>query len=493
MSAGVDPIENAKSFLACARQCEKLAPNVAYVLATTALEEVGKAIFRKQKLLEQYTNVPAPPWAAKHAEDHQKKLFWAIWTPMLGNQIITGKEMEEAKQLSISIHSKRIKSQYSDEGNAPREAVSSEEVHQLIEFTEARIRLEEGYKPVEPDPDRTEKMNWFLNLRETREDAKLIFSGSSMKKLSELGDAYQWVCWLKEQFDQADAESKKLVEAELNREIDKSAEKKIKWKMTVRLVSKSHSIRQNELVKWNEGIDLIKIKVGDGKKEELIVDFLFSDQFHIKSLWWQSHAMVNHFLVGLNIGTFGYFWWQMPPLTERFYEKLEDLESKSDLRLENHPNKPIQWGNLVLTKEDLNRVAICMTFVGRCKETKIFDHYLTGLGFLAKSDVIMRFELNALEAFVRCLQLTLERFQSVDLKQFLSSPTDSIGDLCKDWEEKGKSRIKELVSWVFSDKRESINVDPDDVGKVKILADYILQGLARKTAEASILNKRKSY
>ena len=180
-------------------------------------------------------------------------------------------------------------------------------------------------------------------------------------------------------------------------------------------------------------------------------------------------------------------------MTEKFYEKLEDLESKSEVRLENHPDKPIQWGNLVLTKEDLNRVAICMTFVGRCKETKIFDHYLTGLGFLAKSDVIMRFEHNALEAFVRCLQLTLERFHNIDLKQFLSSPTDSIGVLCKDWEEKDKSRIQELVSWVFSDKRESISVDPDDVGKVKVLADYVLHGLARKIAEASILDKRKSH
>jgi len=300
----MDAIDNAKRFLACAKNCESIAPNVSYVLATTALEEVGKSILKKQSLLEHHTGVPSPTWISKHSDDHQKKLFWAIWTPMLGNQVITGQAMEEAKELSISVHSKRIKAQYSDEGNSTLNAVSAKEVRNLIEFTEARIGLEEAYKPIQSDPERLEKMKWFLNVQGAREDRNLIFGSPSMKKLSELGDAYKWVCWLKEQYDSADLEAKQLVESELNREIDKDGERKIKWKMTVRLVSRSHSIRQGEFVKWNEGIELVKIRAGDSRKKEILVDFLLSDKFHLKSLWWQSHALVNHFLVALNIEKF---------------------------------------------------------------------------------------------------------------------------------------------------------------------------------------------
>ena len=360
-----DTIENAKRFLSCAKSCEILAPNVAYVLATTALEEVGKSILKKQKLIEKYSDRPSPAWLSKHSDDHQKKLFWAIWTPMLGNKVITGEDFEESSKLATSIHDKRIKAQYSDEGNSTKDAVSSDDVRSLIQFTEARIGLEESYKPVEPEPERVEKMKWFLNVQGMREDSHLIFGGPSMKKLSELGDVYQWVCWLKEQYDNADAEARRLVEAELSKEINKSGEKKIKWKMTVRFSSRSHSIRPNEFADWNKTVEHIKIRAGDTKKNEILVDFLLLEQFQIKTLWWQSHALVNHFLVALNVGTFGYFWWNVPTISEKFYEKLEDLENKSEVRLESHPNKPIVWGNLALKKDDLNRVALCRVTVVR--------------------------------------------------------------------------------------------------------------------------------
>jgi len=485
-----DPIENAKRFLLCAKKCERLAPNVSYVLATTALEEVGKALLRKQKILEKHTEKTNPSWLAKHSDDHQKKLFWAIWTPMLGNKVITGKDFEESKELSISIHNKRINAQYSDEGNLTRDSVSPAEVKNLIQLADARIKIEEAYTPIDPDPDRIEMMKWFLNVHETREDGRLIFGNPSMKKLSELGDVYKWVCWLKEQYDNAEVEANQFIENELNSKIDKDSENKIKWKMTVKLVSKSHSIRQGEFVKWNEEIELIKIRAGDSKKKEVLVDFLLSDHFHVKTLWWQSHALVNHFIVALNIGTFGYFWWFIPTITEKFYEKLEDLEKKSELRIENHPNRPINWGNLALKKDDLTKVAITMTFVGRCKETKIFDHYLTGLGFLAKSDVVMRFEHNALEAFARSLQLTLEKFYNVDVDQFLAHPTESIGGICQDWAQEDRDRIKKLVVWAFSNKNYRLNVEPDDVGIIKILTDNLIYELAYKQANEQLTKKK---
>jgi AbiV family abortive infection protein len=461
-------------------------------LATTALEEVGKALLKKQKLLEKYTEKPSPSWLNKHSDDHQKKLFWAIWTPMLGDKVISGKDFEESKDLATAIHNKRLKSQYSDDGNSTKLAVTSEEVQNLIQFTEARISIEESYKPIEPEPERIEIMKWFLNVQGSREDSRLMFSGASMKKLSELGDAYKWICWLKEQYDSADAESRRITESELNRELSQSGEKKLKWKMTVRLISRSHSIRQGEFVDWNKTVDQIKIRAGDTKKNEILVDLFMTDQFHVKTLWWQSHALVNHLIVALNVGTFGYFWWNVPTISDKFYEKIEDLENKSELRMENHPNKPIAWGNLVLKKEDLNRVVLCLPFIYRCKETRIFDHYLTGLGFLAKTDVVMRFDNNALEAFARALQLTLETYHDVPLDKFLDCPTESLGELCKDWSAEDRNRIKQLVAWSFSDKKTPITVEQEDVGIMKVLTDNLLHHLARKAAKEHFETKRST-
>jgi AbiV family abortive infection protein len=59
---------------------EKSLPNLAYHLATLALEELGKAQLIGMK---SFAKDDADSWYGKQFDDHIKKLFWALWGQLL--------------------------------------------------------------------------------------------------------------------------------------------------------------------------------------------------------------------------------------------------------------------------------------------------------------------------------------------------------------------------------------------------------------------------
>ena len=67
-------------------------PHIAYHLATLALEEIGKAGIIGMTHIAAEDGV-YPSWMGKHADDHVKKLFWAIWGPSFGKNLITNEQM----------------------------------------------------------------------------------------------------------------------------------------------------------------------------------------------------------------------------------------------------------------------------------------------------------------------------------------------------------------------------------------------------------------
>jgi AbiV family abortive infection protein len=87
--------------------------NIAYHLATLALEELGKStmiviglrIPRKESEL----NI-----LEKYSDDHIKKLFWALWFPSLGREQITAQQIRACQDLARKIHHKRLAGLYVD-------------------------------------------------------------------------------------------------------------------------------------------------------------------------------------------------------------------------------------------------------------------------------------------------------------------------------------------------------------------------------------------
>jgi hypothetical protein len=137
--------------------------------------------------------------------------------------------------------------------------------------------------------------------------------------------------WLKSEFDNAEAAGRAAVEEELRRSRDlPDIGKKNKWKLRVRIVSASHSIRQKALTAWNKRVDWIKLV--STTKNELIFELILKDNVPIEGLWYFGWVLARHFVVALNIGTMGFWWWRMPEQISRYYESIEDIEKGKGMR-----------------------------------------------------------------------------------------------------------------------------------------------------------------
>src|SRR5687768_1122613 len=86
--------QNARDLLRAARllhEQEKLY-HVAFHLSVLALEEIGKGgLILSGYHVGQYKEAPA--WLDRHAHDHVKKLFWAIFGPGSDRELITTQYM----------------------------------------------------------------------------------------------------------------------------------------------------------------------------------------------------------------------------------------------------------------------------------------------------------------------------------------------------------------------------------------------------------------
>ena len=266
--------------------------------------------------------------------------------------------------MATLIHSTRLAGLYVENGedglSIPEEAISVEQCRNLIELATGRLGMAEaeGFRDQIPEAE-IELQSWFLRSTEDTEKRRTIFSGGSVAKLAELKDARAWVTWLKEQFDKADAESRDAVEEELRRSRNLPTEgKKDKWRLRIRVISASHSLRGKELTKWNKSVDWIRLAVA--KKNELIFELILKDNIPVEALWYFGWGIARHFVVALNIGTMGFWWWRMPEQISRYYDSLHDLETNMEVGVDRSPALRVDWGeNRVLTAEDLDRVAAC--------------------------------------------------------------------------------------------------------------------------------------
>ncbi len=452
-------------------------PNVAYHLAALALEEIGRReLIGVQSLASPHRD--PPPWAAKHTQDHVKKLFWCFFGGAFLYERLTGKALEELTGMATFIHSTRLAGLYveHDEGglSIPEEAITAEQCSNLIDLATARLGMAEAEKVRDQVPDEEiELQSWFLKLTEDTDKRRMVFSGSSMAKLAELKDARAWVTWLKEQFDKADADSRAAVEEELRRSRSLPTEgKKDKWRLRIRVVSASHSLRGKELTKWNKRIDWIQLAVA--KKNELIFELILKDDVPVEALWYFGWGLARHFVVALNIGTMGFWWWRMPEQISRYYDSLHDLEKNMEVGVERSPSLRVDWGqNRVLTAEDLDRVAACFTALLNPHERDqhtAFNYYIGGLTFLSLNDIHWQCESTVFGNFFECLKALMAEYG--DWKEgtsFRDSMLRFLDDMFPKMEE--RDQFAELCARFESKNVEGAVVTLKEAAFMKIFCD----------------------
>jgi AbiV family abortive infection protein len=405
-SAVDEALSHAEDLLAGAREL-KAYPHLAYHLGILSLEEVGRSTLLVMRELAARRGDGRR--LERESEDHVRKLFWALWGPSFGREVISGPQIEEFQGLAREVHETRKRGIYFDPASAPpREAISADEAENMLKLVEARLGMARNVKWAPPGKERAADIGWFMDTTADSEARTQIMSGASMKKLAELGSVPEWVSWLRNEFETAEREAIELAERELAREAPAEDEElEPKWRVKLRLFSGSHSIRPQPLTWWNDISHWIKFHPVGSDHRQLIVEMTLPKRVSAPAIWDAGFSLSKHLLLALNIGSSGFFWWYLPEHISRFYEQLTDVESNERLIVERSPRLRIDWGNNALSQSVLTRVAMCIHALPRGDEPERhepFDHYLTGLGFLSKTDIFMQFEANAFEHFYLALK-----------------------------------------------------------------------------------------
>jgi hypothetical protein len=334
--------------------------------------------------------------------------------------------------------------------------------------------------------EEAEMQAWFLTSAEDPEKARLIFSKNSMAKLGELKDAKAWALWLKNEFDTAAAAARVAVEQELKRSRDLPGRgTKPKWKMRIRILSASHSIRPKALSAWNKQVGWIKLV--SASKKELIFELVLKDNVPVESLWWFGWGLARHFVVALNIGTMGFWWWRLPEQISRFYESVEDLDKKMKIFVERSPALKVDWGaNRVLTEEDLQRVATCMAVLPGPQQRdkhKAYNYYIGGLTFLSLNDIHWQCESTVFGNFFECLKAMME--ETGDWKpgaSFQDSVLRFLDDMFPGMDE--RQHFADLCARFEEKKLDGVVVNLKDATFIKLFCDaYFLRTAKQKVQD----------
>ncbi len=419
----------------------------------------------------------------------------------MGREKITQKQIESFQGLSRKIHNTRLQALYVDfDANGPllpSKSILEPEAQNLIDMATARLEMEKLHEFGEIEETNLKTLNWFLTATSDLEKRNLIFGGKSMEKLSKLGSTNKWIAWLKQEFDKAEQEAMDAMNQELQRkppgDLTKQEEK---WKIKIRLFSSSHSIRPKPLNKWNDLGSWIRLYPVGGKKDQLIAEFTLPKNISVHSLWWAAWGAARRFVVALNIGTFGCFWWYVPEQVSRFYEKIVDLENKEmEVRIERNPVLKLDWKHSALSEKDLQNTALCFSMLPGDNKSELgqsMGAYITALAFLNKNDIHFQFEANSYELFYKSLKHGMRHFKDWDNKEYFPDRFEKLlrsYNLGQEEIDKHKILAQRFESSDRTTSFKETTLTLSEVGAIKIMCDAYFTVKFREMAKAKKVRK----
>jgi AbiV family abortive infection protein len=461
----------------------------AYHHSVMALEEVGKAELLTMDWMAQsreqsgYQN-----WM----DDHLKKLFWSLWGPCFGREMITNDQIRTYQGLAKRIHEERLGGLYVDvSGEEPTIVLlSADKARSVIELAHTRLEMSKLHEAGDLALERREVLQWFMEAPSDPQKQEFIFSGTSQKKLVDLGDVWEWVKWLHDECVTAESAALEMSRRELNRRPPGENEKDTpKWRLRIRLHCPSHAVRKGELRKWNDNCDWIKLEAVDKRPHELIVDFTLAKSFPVQAFWSTGLAIVRWFLTALNIGTLGFFWFSKAEYTARFYDSILDLEADAEINVERSPKLELNWGNQALKGDLLTNVSTCLVGLPEPQKRSLhepFDWYLKGIACLAKTDVHVPMVVDAFRGFY--LAWKTSRIQYCEMEADADSP-DALGAQIAEMfpnEEKDQENYVEFARGVENGSPDRNRITLNEVGYMKTLCDLALLQFLRKSAKEKL-------
>lgn len=406
-------------------QGEKSQRHISFHLAGLALEEIGKI----EMLGMQYVIQPRIEEERRinldvEAHTHERKLFWALWGPSFGRELLTKKQIQSFQGLAKNIHQTRLDSLYVNPNNPtpPGKAMSAKQLDNLVKLARARLGMEQNAGGMKLDEDQfteDEKnaLDWFLQATNDPLERQFIFRGESNLKLVQLGGVKPWVAWLYEEAIQRQKDAQQVLATEMSRkEPGKKERFEPKWSMKIKISSHSHSIRKAVFEKWNKQSE--QLKLHDTKdKHEFVIELILPKVVPLAGLWQTGWTMSRMFVTSLNIASTGLIWWNIPRDTSRYYDAIKDLEHPGmGVKAELGKVLELDWKShkLVLNDQVLTDAsAVYVYLMGLMDNQAVgaaLQRYTTGLALFAKSDLHLRLELYAWGEFFGALKLAVAAF-----------------------------------------------------------------------------------
>ena len=461
--------------------------HIAFHLATMALEEIGKS---SMIFIEAIDHKPAghdeeAKTLLKWIDDHERKLFWAIWLP--GRESLRDwRTIPAAMDFARGIHKDRLDTLYVDPANLNRSTISERRAKSIIVAAEARLNMERLKEFRAMDEERQELMHWFFEAMDDSRLKPMIFSKGSLDKQAEFGDDFgAWMKWLRDTFAEADRQSMELTNLEMKRVPAEGKEGwENKFEMKIRLKSWSHSIRQNQLKEWNTGIEKIKL-AGGSDRNELVVTLLVPKRVATQDLWNMGWQNTYVFVTALNIGTMGFFWWYTPEYISRYFEKIRDIEHDSDIILDRMPMLKIVWPNQALKAPDLNSVGVILGFIAHANQQQFESthRYFRTLGLMAKNDIFYQFEPSIFIEFLSALKDAMQAYGDWDGKSetaetSISGFFDGVPS-SPEFTEMVRDFLH-IVDHMTANKIAPRAITLDDIAKAKLIFDVYIRVKAQR-------------
>jgi AbiV family abortive infection protein len=473
-----DLLESAKAVQVANRS------NIAYHLATLALEELGKR--ELYSIQSAFKAVGDPPSSQiKATQDHVKKLFWCFYGMRSAQNVADQSEFYKTREAAADIHAIRVSGLYVENDptglSIPSEAISPKQSQALIDLATSFVEYAESAKPRDDIPQEDIDLQlWFLTACDDPEKRGHIFNSESLAELRRLNDVAGWTRYIKAKIVSDEAHVLALAEKEIRRSPGTlGTGSKERWRIQFKLHTSSNSVRSKPLKKWNERVERIKLAPQQGakKKEEMLVELVLGDNVPVQAVLGFGFSLAVRFVIAINMATSGFWWWAPPPNQRRFYEKIRDLETKHEIHFDD-PSFHIFNRRAELTDVHMNRLSMCLLALpdpGDPHRGQAYTYYLGGLTFVSLNCIQWRCEAQAYGNFLQSMKLLI-----VDAAYASSSETADaaigrfLAEKYPDLDPQEHAAFVELIK-DFEQSAKPVKVSVADVFLMKLLCETIFR------------------
>jgi AbiV family abortive infection protein len=399
--------------------------HLVFHLCVLALEETGKIFLGWIQLKNLETGEPVP--GMLDMEDHVRKLFWAIWGPYFTREVVNAEQLKKLQGMATRLHTQRLFSLYTnlDDLVPNHEKVTDAEAEDLYAFALECLALAEadGVMDVETANQSDSLKEKFLELTRDPGRRNATFSPLFQEKLVELGNPSAWMQWVVDHFEAETKRLSNLLQEELARQPATDAQTLTpKWRISFRVSTPTHTVRPKINQADNTLAPFVRLRA---TKDSAVfeVDLDLDQVVPIGMVYTQGALLCRWFVAALSIGASGIFWWNARREPDKYYDKILDLSSSTELSARLAPENAWQWPQRKrpLTEEDLRYTHFIFRYLCRVPppgSLEFFHHYLSGLAMVASTDIHLFLGLDAFLQFHAAFQKAVLQFEQPSEGQF---------------------------------------------------------------------------